>query len=212
MDVSTQLVRAYLHVNGYFTTTEYPLVESRRAHPPRMRTDIDLMAVRFPRRATPEGTRDGSKTHVSGPVAAHCDPVLGAPADATDMIVAEIKQGRAQVNPAARDRQVLAAALARFGCCHAGEAPDLVQELLQHGRARGESQHVIRMVLFASHGDSAPRGWHWVHLDHVFRYLDDYLHRHQRVLAGVDLRDPALSWLSLLRKCEITLSVEGPSS
>jgi len=51
MDVSTQLVRAYLHVNGYFTTTEYPLVESRRAHPPRMRTDIDLMAVRFPRRA-----------------------------------------------------------------------------------------------------------------------------------------------------------------
>jgi len=52
MDVSTQLVRAYLHVNGYFTTTEYPLVESRRAHPPRMRTDIDLMAVRFPRRRT----------------------------------------------------------------------------------------------------------------------------------------------------------------
>lgn len=212
MDVSTQLVQAYLHVNGYFTTTEYPLVESRRAHPPRMLTDIDMMAVRFPRQPTPDTTRGGNKAQVSGPVAAQCDPVLDSPADATDMIVAEIKQGRAQVNPASRDRHVLAAALARFGCCHTAEAPNLVEELLQHGRAQGESQHVIRMVLFASRGESAPRGWHWIHLDHVFRYLDDYLYRHRRVLASVDLRDPALSWLSLLHKCEITLNAAGPPS
>jgi ribose-phosphate pyrophosphokinase len=30
MDVGTSLVQAYLHINGYFTATDYPLLESRR--------------------------------------------------------------------------------------------------------------------------------------------------------------------------------------
>ncbi len=124
------------------------------------------------------------------------------------MIVAEVKQGKAQVNPGSRDRQALAAALTRFGCCGATEAPSLVRALLQHGRAQGESDHVIRMVLFASRGERAPRGWHWVHLDQVFRFLDDYLRAERDVLGTVDLRDPGLSWLSLLHKCGFTLHHE----
>lgn len=212
MDVSTQLVQAYLRVNGYFTTTEYPLVESRRARPPRVLTDIDMMAVRFPRQTMSAPTGNRNKVRVTGPVATQCDPVLGSPTDTTDMIVAEIKQGRAQVNPGSRDPKVLAAALTRFGCCNEEEAASLVEALLRRGRARCESQHVIRMVLFASHGASAPRGWHWVHLGHVIHYLDSYLHRHHGELAGVDHHDPALGWLSLLHKCKITLDSEGMSS
>ena len=46
-DAATQLVRAYLHVNGYFTATEYPLVEAGRGQAPRSVTDIDLLAIRF---------------------------------------------------------------------------------------------------------------------------------------------------------------------
>ena len=34
-DSATQLVRAYLHVNGYFAATEYPLVEKSSGKAPR---------------------------------------------------------------------------------------------------------------------------------------------------------------------------------
>jgi len=49
MDVSTSLVQAYLHVNGYFTAADYPLVESARNSAPRTLTDIDMLAVRLAR-------------------------------------------------------------------------------------------------------------------------------------------------------------------
>jgi len=204
MDVSTSLVQAYLHVNGYFTTTDYPLVEQLRHQPARTVTDVDVLAVRFGghddtaiKRATPR---------VSGPVAAQVDSRLRIKDGHTDMIVAEIKQGRAQVNPATRNRHALAGALARFGCCDEREAPALVKQLLQHGEANAAGGHVIRMVLFASHGERAPRGWNWVHLDHVFRFLDGYLKTQHHALGHVDLHDPALAWLNLLRKCQLTLT------
>lgn len=212
MDVGTSLVQAYLHVNGYFTATEYPLVEAARDHAPRTLTDIDLLAVRLARPAFARTNHDDGKSHVVGPHVTETDPALACPDSGADMIVAEIKQGRAQVNPGSRNRQVLAAALTRFGCCEAAEAPGLVKALLQHGRAQDSAGHAIRMVLFASRGERAPRGWHWVHLDHLFRFLEDFLLQQQRVLGSVDLRDPALAWLSLLRKCELTIRPERSST
>jgi hypothetical protein len=211
MDVATSLVQAYLHVNGYFTATDYPIVEARRDLGSRTLTDVDMLAVRFSHpahRSSTQGARKGP-ARVSGPVATHPDPVLASPADRTDMIVAEVKQGRAQVNPAARNHQVLAAALARFGCCDAAEGPALVQALLQDGRARGGEGHEIRMVLFASRGDRAPRGWHWVHLDHVLLFLDDYLRSARDALGGLDLHDHALAWLALQHKCGLQLQPES---
>lgn len=210
MDVSTSLVQAYLHVNGYFTATDYPLVESTRGEPSRTLTDIDLLAVRLARPASAPANRTVGESPVKGPVTPEADPALECPDRGADMIVAEIKQGRARVNPGSRNRQVLAAALTRFGCCDAAEAASLVKALLQHGRAQGRAGHIIRMVLFASRGERAPRGWHWVHLEHVFRFLDEYLRQQQPVLGNVDLHDPALAWLSLLRKCELTLHPERP--
>lgn len=212
MDVSTSLVQAYLHVNGYFTATEYPLVEAARDHAPRTLTDIDLLAVRLARPALTRTNRHDEKSHVKGPLATETDPALACPDRGADMIVAEIKQGRAQVNPGSRNRHVLAAALTRFGCCEAAEAASLVKALLQHGRAQGAAGHVIRMVLFASRGERAPRGWHWVQLEHVFRFLDGYLRQQQSVLGSVDLHDPALAWLSLLHKCELSFNPERPST
>ncbi len=109
------------------------------------------------------------------------------------------------MNPAARNRDALAATLARFGCCDAGDAPAIVEALLHRGHARTASNHTVRMVLFASRGERAPSGWHWVHLDHVFRYLDDFLRIERGALGGTELHDPALSWLALIHKCDLTL-------
>ena len=48
MDTAVALVQAYLHLNGYFTLTEYPVIEAMRSGDYRTRTDLDVLAVRFP--------------------------------------------------------------------------------------------------------------------------------------------------------------------
>lgn len=210
MDAATKLVQAYLHINGYFTAAEYPLVDLKQGEAPRIVTDIDMLAMRFGRAMKP-GAREKNGTkreRIQGPIAMHTDPALKCREDQTDMIVAEIKQGLAKVNPAARNPRVLGAALTRFGCCDSAEAPRLVEKLLQHGQARDQNGHQVRMVVFASRGEQAPKGWHWVHLDQIFLFLDGYLRTERQDLERVELLDPALGWLSLLQKCKLGLRPE----
>lgn len=209
MDVATHLVQAYLRLNGYLTAAEYPLIETRQGEAPRVLTDIDLLAVRFARN---DGGRDeGPGRRVGGPVVDAPDPALACPPGATDMLVAEVKQGKAFVNPATRDPLVLGAALARFGCCLPEESPELVRALLRRGRAQSDLGHTVRMVLFASRGERAPHGWHWVHLDHVIGFADAQLRGRRETHGSVDEREPALAWLALLEKCGFTLERrEGP--
>ena len=47
MDNAVALVQAYLHVNGYFTVAEYPVLESLRHGGYRSITDLDILAFRF---------------------------------------------------------------------------------------------------------------------------------------------------------------------
>ena len=205
-DAATQLVRAYLHVNGYFTATEYPLVEAGRGQAPRSVTDIDLLAIRFGHRVADTDAIAGGQNNIVGPVVETCDPALGSADEATDMILGEIKQGRAHVNAGARNFNALAATLHRFGCCPADTAPKMARDLVQRGSVTNPTGHRIRMVLFASRGDHAPHGWHLVHLGHVFRFLDHYLRSDGAVLSAAQLLDPALGWLALLKKCDLKLA------
>ena len=48
MDTAVALVQAYLHVNGYFTVVEHPVLESLRAGQVRTVTDLDVLAYRLP--------------------------------------------------------------------------------------------------------------------------------------------------------------------
>ena len=210
MDVSTELVQAYLQVNGYFTAAEYPLVERDRRGGFRTLTDIDLLAVRFGRNVRRPRQRRASAPRVTGPISEQPDPALQCADDETDMIVGEIKQGRAQVNVATRKHRVLAGALARFGCCSTSESHHFAELLLRDGRARSAHGHTVRMVLFASHGERAPSGWHWIHLDHVFTFLDAHLRDAKGAMRGVHFSDPALAWLSLLDKCALQIGPMDP--
>ena len=51
MDNAVALVRAYLHLNGYFTVTEFPVMEALRGGGFRTATDLDVLAFRFARAA-----------------------------------------------------------------------------------------------------------------------------------------------------------------
>ena len=48
MDNAVALVQTYLHVNGYFTIAEYPIIGSGRHGGYRAVTDLDILAFRFP--------------------------------------------------------------------------------------------------------------------------------------------------------------------
>jgi len=197
MDTAVALVQAYLHVNGYFTVVEFPVLEAFQAGPARSVTDLDILAFRFPR-ATSEGMVRGRQR---GATTFATDPVLGCPADHPDMIVGEVKEGIARFNDATRDSGVLAVALARFGCCAADHADEIARRLVSERRADTPEGHTVRMVAFGAAPDSAsdPRST-IVPMHHVVKFLRGYLREHWEVLRHAQIKDPALGVLALLEK------------
>ena len=197
MDHAVALLQAYRHVNSYLTVTEYPVLETLR-HGYRTATDLDILAFRFPGagRLVPASRQAEQSEDSHAP-----DPMLGAAADQVDMLIGEVKEGRAQVNPAARDPEVLAAALARFGCCSAPEAVQVVRDLLRRGQATTPCGHRIRMIVFGSTTDpSVAPHWKLIPMGHVVEYLQSYLREHWDALGHTQFKDPALGFLLMLEK------------
>ncbi|MEX0601183.1 MAG: hypothetical protein WD423_06990 [Rhodothermales bacterium] len=206
MDNAVALVRTYLHVNGYFTVCEYPVLEAaRRSY--RTVTDLDVLAVRFP----------GAGRFVGGSIDARRDvdsrfepdAVLGVAGSAPDMLIGEIKEGRPRLNEAATDVLTLQAAMVRFGCCSADEAASLADDVVRQGSTRSPHGHRIRLVIFASTGDATMRdGIRVVPLGHVVHFLEEYLEENWDVLRHAQFKDPAFGFLMTLAKAR---RAGGPS-
>lgn len=198
MDTAVALVQAYLHVNGYFTVTEYPILEALRGGQVRTVTDLDILAYRFA--GAGHDVVRGGRARPLDP-ARELDPVLGCAIDRSDMIVGEVKEGSARVNRALREPAVIEVALARFGCCAVKEAPSVTRQLLRHGHVETPSGHVIRVVAFGDAPSvSSTHPWHTVPIGHVVQYLQQYLHRHWLALRHAQIHDPAFAVLALLEK------------
>ncbi|MEZ5318347.1 MAG: hypothetical protein R2752_13185 [Vicinamibacterales bacterium] len=199
MDTAVALVQAYLHVNGYFTVVEYPVLEAHRSGPARSVTDLDVLAVRFSG-AGHDVVRGQGHRAMKGRVF-QPDPALGCAADRPDMIVGEVKEGPARFNAATRDPHVLQVALARFGCCRPEDAEELAGSLLTRGRAEAPSGHVLRMVAFGSVTDAeGSQRWHTVPMSHVVEFLRTYLRDYWDVLRHAQIKDPTIGVLALLEK------------
>lgn len=198
MDIAVALVETYLRVNGYFTVSEYPVLESVGGQGYREATDLDMLAFRFPHagRLVPGAASAGLRLRFEP------DPALGCPEDRADMLICEIKQGQARLNPAMRDPNVLRVALVRFGCCDPSEAGAVIERLLGSGRARGHSGHRVRLMSFGSEVGATKRSSvaTELSLDHVIRFLEDHLRQHWPVLHHAQFRDPALAFLALRQK------------
>lgn len=195
MDIAVALVQAYLHVNGYFTVSEYPVLDTHGRDGVRTLTDMDLLALRFP------GAGRERRHGVAGTVAYEPDPALRCPASEADMLVVEVKEGRAEFNAAGLDPVVLGAALRRFGCCHGHDAHEVVRALLARGSARTACGHRVRMIAFgASAGRAGP--WQTIDLEHVIGFLRDYLNENWDSLRHASFKDPALGLLAVLQKTE----------
>lgn len=208
MDTAVALVQAYLHVNGYFTVTEYPVLEALRGRQVRTVTDLDILAYRFA--GAGHDVVSGAARQPLDDLAPPVDPALGAPVGRPDMIVAEVKEGAARLNPATRDPLVLGVALTRFGCCPADQTDRLVRRLLADGTVKTPAGHHIRMVAFGDSHDGRQRGpFRTVPMAHVVEFLQDHLRDHWSVLRHAQFKDPAYGVLALIEKWGVRAS-PGP--
>lgn len=199
MDNAVALVQAYLRVNGYLTATELPVVESLRGGGYQALTDLDVLAFRFGRASVMgEAVRSSRRKKGSAPPV---DPALDLRSDLPDMLIGEVKEGRATLNRGATDKAVLGAAIARFGCCDAAESESVVTDLLRRGRAKMAHGHRVRLVAFGSQApEGGARGYEVILLSHVVSFLRAHLRRHWSVFQASEVKDPALGLLALLEK------------
>jgi len=194
--MAVSLVQAYLRINGYFTVSEYPILEADGPRGYSVATDLDILAFRFP----------GAGRRVAGaePEAGSFepDPALGCPPDRGDMLIGEVKEGRAVLNAAARDPEVLRTALARFGCCPAKDADEVARRLIAKGTVDTPHGHRVRLAAF---GGTAPRQRGvdlTMTLSHIAGFIRDYMREHWEVLHHAQFKDPALAFFMVLEKAE----------
>lgn len=199
MDHAVALVQAYLQLNGYFTSAEYPIVASAGRGGVRSITDIDVLAFRFPTgfpTAQPMKPRPGKKAP-RGLDLGELDPGLGAPPDAIDMVIGEVKEGRVGINTGIRNPEVLRAVISRLG----DHEDEVVDDLLRTGVATTASGVVVRLVAFGSFppGDAVPP-CRIISLGHALTYLQSYVRKHWNVLRHLQFKDPAFGFLMTLEK------------
>jgi len=202
MDPAVALVEAYLHANGYLTLTEYPIVEALGDGGFRAVTDIDIIALRLPGagRIVPQAGRSGA---LADP-AFHPDPRLvdeGAESR-LDLVFAEVKEGRAELNRGSREIPTLVTAIRRVSFVKPKEAERLARSLIDDGRAvtsKGDLQ--IRLFAFGGRPPREPITHARVVL---LRDCVAFLVRAQRELAGAgaaaEIKNPTLSLLSILQR------------
>lgn len=194
MDHAVALVEAYLQISGYFTVAEYPVIEALGKRQFGVATDLDILAVRFPGAGRLVPGRGGREMFVP-------DPELGIDADKPDMLIGEVKEGRAELNRNARDPKVLRTALARFGCCSVHDVDTTIQALISKGVATTHGGHRVRMVAFGSSVDeSVGNGYSVVSLGHIARFITGYLNEHWDVLRHGQFKHPTLGMFMLMEK------------
>lgn len=184
MDNAVALVRAYLQLNGYFTITEYPVVRKLAGGGFRTMTEIDVAAFHLP----------------GGEPDFEPDPALNVPLDHADMIIGEVKEGRAVINDAATDPEVIAKILRRFGCSSEADARSSARALLAKGEVNTRAGHRVRLVAFGTSVDTPPPPYRTVLLSDVVAYVDRYISGNWELVLTAGSRDPIFGVMVLLAK------------
>jgi len=201
MDHAVALVQAYLQLNGYFTSAEYPIIASAGRNGFRTITDIDILAFRFPSGGLPTVAPPAFRKRAPrGLDVSDIDSGLGVRPDSIDMIIGEVKEGRVGINSGVRDPEVLLAVISRLGD---GEADQrrVVDDLLRTGAADVSSNVTVRLVAFGSFPPGAPvPPCRIISLGHVLDFLQKYVRKHWSMLRHLQFKDPAFGFLMTMEK------------
>jgi hypothetical protein len=199
MDVAVGLVRAYLELCGYFVLAELPVPAAERGGY-REVTDLDVIAVRFPH--LPVGAPGRARRPLD--LFLGTDPALGTAEEGVDVLIGEVKEGPARLNPALRRADTVAFALRRVGCCPEEQVESAAGRIVAAGERGmlmpGRIPCRVRVVAFAGRGQVQERGIPTIELGHCAVAIAERLEAAREVLAAVRLRDPVLQWFQLQQK------------
>jgi len=160
-------------------------------------TDIDIMGIRFPGAiyiGDPHQPADYAMLLID-------DPVLGLEDDTIDVIVGEVKQGEAELNPGIKDHGVLHSMLRRVEWIYATGVDGVIDGLQRDGihRAHGKGGASVRTRLVAF-GRSHYSDLNTVSLSHIITTLLEFFEQHEDAYRPIQFREPAPAFLSLLLK------------
>jgi hypothetical protein len=204
LNAAVSLVRTYLKLNSFFTATELPVIKKGDDGSYFEVTDIDVLAMRFPRAGhiVAQG-RPGPLDDLQFPP----DPALDIPTDAMDLIIGEVKAGKPRLNPHLRSEDTLYRALVRFGFCPPDRLERAVDELREEGETWVKDGGVavptrIRLVAFGDGVTHEGDKYTVVPLKQVAAFVINHLKKYRDVFNPVRLTDPTLGLLHLLEKLE----------
>ena len=193
MDTAVGLVQSYLYMNGYFTVTEYPVLELIADGEYRTVTDVDMLALRIP--------GAGRVTDLSEASVFAVDPELNVDPDRVDLIIAEVKEGKAELNASARDPKVLRAALNRFGAVPDNRIASVIEQLLEDGEAEHPEGARVRLMAFGSRPPvQQRREYRWMLHGDLIDFMHRTINEHWAAAQTIQSKDPTLSFLLLLEK------------
>jgi hypothetical protein len=117
------------------------------------------------------------------------------------MLIGEVKEGRAELNRAASDPDVLHAVLHRFGAIEEETLAHLTTALLDDGEALHPSGLRVRVMAFGSRPPKQqPVPYSWMLPSQLGRFMHEVITDRWSVAQAIQSKDPALSFLLLLEK------------
>jgi hypothetical protein len=197
VDIAVNLVENYLRLTGYMTLSEFEVQRRDKQGRFKTVTDVDIMGIRFPGDVylgDPHQEADYELLVID-------DPVLDLEPDTIDVIVGEVKQGKADLNPGLKDHGVLHSMLRRVEWIYAEGLEQVIQGLQRKGvhRApgRGGGQVRTRLVAF---GRSDFSNTNTIALGHIVATMLAFFEKHEDAFRPIQFREPAPALLSLLLK------------
>lgn len=198
MDVAVDLVEVFLRFNGYLTLSEWHILGESPEGQWETLTDVDILAVRFPGQILLADTHDAQE-------AAELEMpgvVLELEEDTVDVIIGEVKQGEAVLNPSLTAHGTLHTILHRLKWLYPGHDLDrVVGDLSDRGvcytAARGGGQVRTRLVAF---GQAPEAGMNVVPLGVILERVAVTLEKHEDILRSVLFASPSAATLKLLHK------------
>ena len=196
MDIGVNLVESYLRLAGYLTLTEFEVQGRRPDGSYETITDVDVVAVRFPGDVVV-----GDPHERNANLLLIEDSELRLQPDCVDVIVGEVKQGEATINPGLFDHRTLHAVLQRIDWVY-GEDIDRVVDGLQgdgihSSPARGGGTVRTRIVAF---GQAPETGLNVITHAHIISTLLAFFDQFGEALRPLQFKEPATGFLRLLAK------------
>ena len=203
MDIAVNLIENYLRISGYLTLSEFEIQTRKPDGTYQTVTDIDVMAVRFPGAnyiGDPHGDVEGEALIID-------DPELRLEPDCVDVIIGEVKQGAAELNPGMKDHSVLHTSLRKIEWLYGEPLSRVISSLqkqdVHSAQARGGGIVRTRLVAF---GRSEVNNIHTISLAHVISHLLKVFEDHDEAFRPIQFREPAPAFLRLLLKAGFDVS------